>query len=148
MPAIQSTFTSRPTIAVVGQIADETDRVIVTRFVEEAGGIAFGRAVCVGVADHGVRLAAAGRVFEGVTVIDRSVPALSVNTNPIHNPAPIMLKGCVAVLAEEPVVAGADAFVDAATGGFTDSAAGNIAIPGGRFETSGGTGAIVFLRIR
>lgn len=139
--AYQTSYNLVPAAGFPGMIADQGPRTVISREIEGAA-IGFGVPVFQGAADHGV--SATGSVFRGITVLDPTVSATLTDEYAVGHTAAVLVKGPVFVRAAEPVVAGAAVFFTAA-GLFSDASAGNTAVTGATFSTSGGANAVVKL---
>lgn len=134
--ALQNTYLDTQAAAVAGMPATMIAATDISRTVETAAGIGFGKAVGQGTADKGI-VAFAGTKFVGITLLDRS--ATGVPTNPDAFPqrasARVRTKGDVWVEASVAVAAGDPVYLTAA-GAFTNVATNNTAITGARWDTS------------
>lgn len=132
-----------------GMIANAEDQNRISRTVEDAAGIAFGKAVFRGAGDHGCTATPAATKFLGVTIVDHGVPVLVAGANPDRyaqgETAGIMKRGVVWVTPAVAVSDGDQVYVTPA-GAFTNVAAGNVAIPC-EFDDTVGAGVRVRLRI-
>ena len=72
MPTVQSTYADNIDAGYVGGLVNQEPRVLISRTVEDSGGIAFGLAVMQGTNDKGCVVSDAS-AFLGVTVRDQSV---------------------------------------------------------------------------
>ena len=147
--AVQTDYTSEMAPGYEGMIANTEPNVLISRTVEGAA-IGFGRAVKQGTADTEIEAAtAAADVYRGITVRDQSVDPSSANATPVGESALVMTKGVVWVTAFDGVVAGAPVYMRVAGGSarFTDTATDNLAIPGAVFDSSGGAGDLVKIRL-
>lgn len=146
--AVQSTYRTEMRAAFEGMIANTEPNILISREVEGAA-IGFGKAVKQGTADDGVAAAtAAADVFRGITVRDQSSHGVE-DTFPVGTSALIMTQGVIWVTAFDTVVAGAPVYmrVTGGSGRFTDTATDNLPIPGAIFDSSGGAGELVKVRI-
>lgn len=144
MPAIQTTYTANIPGKKAGHIPDMTDADLISRTVENAGGIGFGLAVAQGADDKGC-IPFAGTGFLGVATRDRSV--LVGEQYSRYESARILRKGPITVTASVAVVAGDPVAVTAA-GAFTNVATGNTVIPNSRWETTAALGALANIFIK
>jgi hypothetical protein len=144
MPAIQTVYTTNISPARAGFIADMTQADLISRTVENAGGIAFGFPVAQGVADKGC-IPFAGTKFLGFAVRERSV--VSGEQFAQYDSARVMIKGPIWVNASVAVAAGDPVYVTAA-GLVTNVASGNTAVPNARFSssTTGAALAEIFIK--
>lgn len=143
--ALQQTYAISQARFVEGMIPDmRTPGQDVSRNVEPAAGIGFGKAVGQGTADRQIRAIATGQgtAFIGVTVLDSTQLQ---DSYPQYATARVRTKGPVVVKVSGTVAAGALAYVIPATGLFTSTAAGNTAV--GKFETSAADGALAVLNL-
>jgi hypothetical protein len=146
--AVQTTYRTDLRPAFEGMIANTEPNILISREVETAA-IGFGKAVKQGTADDQVLAAtAADDVFRGITVRDQSAHGVA-DTFPVGSSALIMTQGVVWVTAFDTVVAGAQVYMRVAggLGRFTDTATDNLPIPGAIFDSSGGAGELVKIRI-
>lgn len=136
--AVQSTYSENIRAAVPGQLVDTIPKTLLSRTVEDAGGLAFGIPVAQGAADKGIRAFTTGDTaakFIGITVRERSVAA-EADQFKQYDSARVLTKGAVWVTASVAVVAGDAVYVVPATGLFTNVDTGNVLIAGARFDTS------------
>lgn len=146
---VQTNYNTQIAAAYEGMIANTEPNVLISRTVEGAA-IGFGKAVKQGTADNGIAAAtAAADVVRGITVRDQSVDPSSPDATPVGGSALVMTKGVVWVTAFDTVVAGAPVYMRVAGGSarFTDTSTDNLAIPGAVFDSSGGAGALVKIRL-
>lgn len=132
-----------------GMVANGETSNRISRTVEDAAGIAFGKAVFRGSGDHGVTATPAANTFMGVTIADVGVVAPvggDADEYAQYATAGILNEGCIYVVAGEAVTDGAAAYVTAA-GAFVDTSTSNTAIPA-VFDETAASGAIVRLRVR
>lgn len=108
----------------------------ISRIVEDSAGIGFGVPIFQGAADNGV--SATGDVFRGVTVAD---PGRFEDTYTEGQTAGVLTTGVIWVVAGGTVSAGDPALYD---GGWETGAD---ALPGAVFDSSGGEGDLVKLRL-
>lgn len=144
MAVAQSTYTSEPAIGLPGQIANEEKCNRISRTVENSEGLPFGAAAYQGAGDHGC--AATGSVILGIAILNRAVPAAASTPDkyPQYFQAAIMTQGSIFVTAGAAVAPRDDVYWNTSTKRYTTSSGGsNVAVPGARFETSGGDGDIV-----
>lgn len=142
MPVLQTEYLDRGPRFVEGMVPDmRTPGLDVSRNVEGAEGIGFGKAAFQGTGDTQVIPTSATATFVGITKLDTTQLQESY---PQYNSASIRVRGPVVVLTSSAVSAGDAAYVAGATGLFS-SATGGTEI--GIFETSGADGDLVVLNL-
>ncbi len=94
MPSVQTTYADNIAAGYLGAIVNEESRNLISRNVEDSGGIAFGLAVMQGVEDKGC-VVGDGSDFLGVTVRDQSVEATDPDTFEFQSNARIMTEGVI-----------------------------------------------------
>ena len=113
MPTVQSTYADTIPVGYAGGLVNEEPKTIISRNVEDSGGIDFGLAVMQGTEDKGC-VVGDGSDFLGVTVRDQSVDPSDPDTFEYQSEARIITEGVVwvansgGVSAGDPVVALAD----------------------------------------
>lgn len=156
MPALQTDYNTYLPIAYEGARANLEQWNSISRTVESAAGIGFGKVAVQGAGDHGCILPDASHTaFVGITVRDQAVDAYSPGAAVPYAPnlylqnrtAGIMTFGCIYVVASVQVAVGDPAFFVPATGLITNVSTGNIAIPRSRFDTSATANTLAILRI-
>lgn len=136
--AVQSTYSENIRAAVPGQLVDTIPKTLLSRTVEDAGGLAFGIPVAQGAADKGIRAFTTSDTaadFVGITVRERSVAA-EADQFKQYDSARVLTQGAICVLASVAVAVGDPVYVVPATGLFTNVATGNVQLPNARFDTS------------
>lgn len=152
MADVQTTYNQSQPILVEGQKVNGEEYNAVSRTVESAAGILFGKPAQRGSADLGVIAATAALTavnFVGIVVRDLTVPATSPGKNPQYDTACVLTEGVIAVKVAEAVTPGAPALYDPATGLYHVSAlAGRVAIPGARFDTTTAANGLAHLSLK
>ncbi|MFE1602096.1 structural cement protein Gp24 [Methylobacterium sp. ID0610] len=142
---VQTTYSGRAAAAYEGMVAFEEPSLTISRIVETAAGIGFGKPAFQGTRDEGI--AASGSTFRGVTLADRNVaPRNGGDLFAQGDTAPVMINGTVWVVVSGAVAAGNPAYLTAA-GAFTASATNNTPIPNARFDSSAASGGLARLRL-
>lgn len=143
MPTVQADYEDNVVAGYVGGLANEEPKILISRNVEDSGGLAFGLAVMQGSEDKGC-VVCDGSDFLGVTVRDQSVKPESPNIFEYQSNARILRSGVIwvensgGVAAGDPVVA------------LSDGALGTGSSPrlgGARWETTAGDGELTQLRV-
>lgn len=152
--AVQTTYTETLRPGIAGQIADMTDKTLISRSVADAAGIGFGKVVQVGAADNDCTADLdttdlTAQRFLGITVRDRSV-ADGANKYAQYESARIMQKGAVWVDVAVAVAPTDIVTVTLATGviGKTAVGAGVVAVPNAQWESSTGGAGVAKLRLK
>lgn len=139
-------YKSEMDVGVAGAIANTENKNIISRTVQGAAGIPFGRAVVQGTKDKTIRAATTGdTAFVGVTVVDRTARDLNAGGFVEFETARVLEEGVIWVEVTAAVKAGDAAAVDLATGKFNKAGA---AFAGAIFDTSAAAGALAQLRIK
>ena len=145
MPPIQTSYADNIGAGYAGAIVNTERGNLISRNVEDSGGIAFGLAVMQGTEDKGITVSD-GSSFLGVTVRtqDRDVDADDPDVFQYQESARIMTKGVIWVVNSGGVNAGdpVEALADGALG---TSTAGNV--DGARWETTAADGELAQLRL-
>lgn len=144
---IQSTYLTSYVPGFPGMLADGNTTARPSGTIEDAAGVAFGKAVFQGIADRGLT-ATPGTKFKGITIADAGVvPGIGGTADLYAQYASASLcdMDCIWVLAGANTTAGAQAYVTSA-GVFTPSSSGNTLIPASFMETVL-SGAPVKLRV-
>jgi hypothetical protein len=144
MGAVQTTYTANLAIGSPGDRADTITFDAVSRLVQPAT-LAFGRAVIQGTAADQVNVGAGG-VFIGISVRDIGLDPAQGDQYVQGDTAAIMIRGSIFITATDVVVAGNPVYRTAA-GVLVATASGNTLIPNCIFETGGGVGALVKVRL-
>lgn len=143
MPTVQSTYSDNIAVGYAGALVNMEPRDLISRTVEDSGGIDFGLAVMQGTADKGC-VVGDGSDFLGVTVRDQSVDPSDPNTFEYMANARIMTKGVIwiansgGVNAGDPVVALADGALGTGSSPIIANA---------RWDTSADDGELAQLRL-
>lgn len=148
MPAIQTTYPNNIGVAKAGQIVNEELNNLISRNVENAGGLAFGAAAAQGTSDLGVHTWTTGDTkFVGVAVRERSInPA---NTDAVfaqNDTARLITKGVIWVPVGENVAAGDPVYLTAA-GAWMKTATSNTLVSNARWDTTATNGNLARLRL-
>ncbi len=141
----QANYNDRPAAFVVGQIVDMTTCDLVSRFCEPAS-IAFGKPVIIGTDPKQATIGAAGS-FVGITVEDKTLLPDDADTYVAGGAMAVLIRGTVAVVAGESVVAG-DPVYRTAAGVLNKTASGNTLIANAIWETTTANAAVGVIRIR
>lgn len=150
--AVQSTYNETISAARAGMRANMEPVDLISRTVETAAGIGFGKVVQQGTADKGCSSVLTGmtaQTYLGITVRERGVRPETPNAFAQYESALIMRKGVIWVEVGEAVTPASIPTVTLATGVIGDTAvgAGVVAIPNARFETSTTGAGLAVLRL-
>lgn len=144
MPTVQTNYADDMAVSYAGAIADEQEECnLISRTVEDLGGVGFGLAVMQGTNDEGV-VVGDGTEFLGVTVRDQSVDPDDPNEFAHYASARIMTKGTIWVANDGGVSAG-DPVSLAADGALGTGGSNEVA--GARWDTSATDGNLARLRL-
>jgi hypothetical protein len=147
MAIVQDTYAGAPAPGYAGMVANGETGNRISRTVEDAGGIGFGKAVWQASGEHGCSATVAGD-FLGVTIADHAlalVPGGSADTVPQGREIGVMDEGVIWVIAGSSTTDRAPAYVTA-SGQFTTVSSSNTAIPA-KFLDTVANGAPVRLRV-
>lgn len=152
--AVQTSYSENIRPAVAGQIANTEDAVLISRTVETAAGIGFGKVVKQGAGDNGCisdldTVDMSAQTYLGITVRERSVRPESPNLFAQYESARIMRKGVIWVEVAVAVAPSDIVTVTLASGviGKTAVSAGVVAIPNARWESTTGGAGLAKLRL-
>lgn len=148
MAIIQDTYLSAPANGYPGMVANGETSNRLSRTIEDAAGIAFGKAAFRGSADMGVTATPAAGTFMGITIADHGLsilPGGTADVFPQGRTVALINEGEIWVLAGSNTTDGAAVYVTAG-GAFTTSNSGTTAIPA-VFDDTVSSGAPVRLRI-
>lgn len=152
MAVVQNTFSETFAAGFPGQVANGETSNRLSRTVEDAAGIAFGKAAFRGTGDHGVTAtpSATAGAFMGITIADHGIMPLpggaAADIYPQYSTAGLLESGVIWVLAGSNTTDGAIVYVTSG-GAFTATSSGNTAIPA-VFDDTVSSGAVVRLRVR
>lgn len=145
MAVIQGTYTDQVAPGFPGMVANAETSNRITRTIEDAGGIAFGKAAFRGVGDHGVTGTPAANTFMGITIAHEALALLPGSTPdvfPTLSNVPLMTLGVIWVTAGASVADGDQVYVTSA-GAFTNVSTSNVILPGWYFDTTAASGSLV-----
>lgn len=145
MPALQTTYAGEMPALYEGFTYDGKPHRTLTKMVETAAGIGFGKAVFQGTRDDQGKLGAANAKFIGVAEASKTQVGPTPDVYPQYAEMNVRYEGPIAVLAGVNVAASDIAYVVPATGAFTNVATDNARV--GVFETTATAGALVKLRL-
>jgi hypothetical protein len=144
MGTVQSTYADNIDAGYVGAIVNLEPRVLISRTVEAAAGLAFGLAVIQGTEDKECLVATGSATIIGVTVRDQSVDPADPDLFAQYSEARIMTKGVIWIANSGGVVAG-DIVHSLAAGALAKT--GGTLVVGARWETTALTGELAQLRL-
>lgn len=150
MAELQTNYSSDLVAGYPGMVANGETSNRITRTIDDAAGIAFGRAAFRGPAEHTCTATPTAGALLGITIAHEvlgQVAGQTADTYPRYENVAIMTLGVIWVTAGATVTRGEQAYVTSA-GAFTNSASGNVILPGWFFDTAGASGAIVKLAKR
>lgn len=148
MPMLQTSYATKPLAGVVGRRANMEEWNTITRLAEDDG-IGFGQPVQRGTEDDQVAIFDDGN-FLGITEADQTLIDGAVGTDleyPEGYNVPVCERGVIWVMAGGTATAGGLVYWDSATGRYSDDD-GDTLIPGAEFDSSGGNGDLVKIRLR
>ncbi|WP_439538690.1 structural cement protein Gp24 [Sphingomonas sp.] len=147
MPELQTSYTDTVAAGYPGMVANGETSNRITRTIEVAGGIAFGAAAFRGSGDHGCTdVVGTAATFLGPVIAtsgQQIVAGDAADTYERYANVPIMTLGAIWVLCGDAVTDGAQVYVDAATGEWTDTSTDNILATGWFFDTTGAADTLV-----
>lgn len=144
------TYKAEPSAGIAGAIVNTEHKNIVSRTVENAAGVKFGKPVAKGSADKSCRPTKAGDTrFIGITVVDRTATGVADDQFNQYEGARVLEEGVIWVEVAEAVTAGDPVVVDVVAGTFIKTAAAEkIAWDGVVYDTSADAGSIAQVRIK
>lgn len=145
---IQTSFATSYAAGFPGMLANGETQNRISRTVEDAGGMAFGKAAFRGAGDHGVTATPAAATFMGIVIADAGqVPGLggTADTLAQYETANLCVEGLIFVSAAVAVNDGDQAYVTSG-GAITNVSTSNTAIPA-KFDATIAAAGIVPLRI-
>jgi hypothetical protein len=144
--AVQDTYSATPAKGYPGMVANGETSNRISRTCEDVAGIAFGKAVYRGSGDQGCTATPAAGTLLGFAIADHGVQPLpggvAADIYPRYSSVGIMNLGAIYVTAGEDVTDGADVYVTGA-GAIVDTASGNTAATGWKFDETVASGGIV-----
>ena len=146
MAIYQSDYTIANPVGYAGMVANGETSNRISRTVEDATAIPFGRAVFRGAGDHGVTQTQTGQ-FLGITIANYAAGAaptgVQADVYPQYSTAGIMTQGVIWVVAGEDVTDGAQVYAAAAGGALVDTSTSNVILTGWFFQDTVASGALV-----
>jgi hypothetical protein len=147
MPAVQTSYAQTILPAVEGMIANSEPHNIISRQIESAAGIGFGKVCVQGTADEQIRVSEATRKFRGITVMSHNAGKGIADAYDQYETVPVLERGPIWVLVSVAVAVGDQAYYVPATGVITNVSTSNTAIPDGTFDSSTTGSGLAILRI-
>jgi hypothetical protein len=145
MDPLQTSYAATQAAFIEGMIPNsETPGTDISRNVESAAGIGFGKVAIQGTADRQIKVSAASGKFVGITVLDTTQLE---DKYPQYATARVRTKGPVVVQASKAVAAGDKVYFVPATGAFTNTATDNTEIVGARWDTSTSGAGLAVVRL-
>jgi len=137
MPAVQTTYDAVRPVGYAGMIANGETSNRISRTVEDATAIAFGKPVFRGVGDHGVTATPSAALL-GITIANYAAPAVAatgvqVDSYPQYSTAGILTQGVIWVQSSVAVADGDQAYVTSA-GAITNVSTSNTILTGWFFQ--------------
>lgn len=148
MAVVQNSFPATPALGYPGMVANGETSNRLTRTIEDAAGIAFGKAAFRGVGDHGITATPAAGTFMGISIATHGLAASLTGTADTYGQyasVPLLNEGEIWVTAGSNTTDGAAVYVTSA-GVFTATSTSNTAIPA-VFDDTVSSGALVRLRV-
>jgi hypothetical protein len=146
MPAVQTTYSNTIAAGLPGQVANGETSNRISRTVEDAAGIAFGKSAWRGTGDHGVTGTPAAGKFMGWVIADHGVQPLpsgvAADIVPQYGSAALLLKGTIWVSTSVAVADGDQVYVTPA-GVITNVSTSNVIVPNYFFDDTTAGAAIV-----
>lgn len=147
MSVLQSTYSDTVAAGFPGMVANGETSNRISRTVETAAGIGFGKAVWRGTGDHGcTSTVGTTATFLGVTIATSALgltAGADADEYQQYDTANIKTSGAIWVTAGEDVADGSQVYADASTGAFIDTVGSNILLTGWFFDTTATSGNIV-----
>lgn len=150
MAVLQTTYTDQVAPGYPGLVVNAETRNIISRTIEDAAGITFGKAAFRGAQDHGCTGTPTAGKLLGITRDHETLallPGATADTYPLTATVPIVTQGVIWVTAAAAVAPADQAYVTPA-GAFTNVATSNVILPGWSFDTTAASGALVKLAKR
>ncbi len=146
MATVQDTYNTAPAIGYAGMVANGETSNRISRIVEDAAGLAFGKFAWRGSGDRGAILVPTAGTILGVCIADHGntlVPGglASADIVPQGRSAALMTKGAIYILTGEAVTDGAQVYVTSA-GAIVDTVGSNIIAPGWFFDDTAADASI------
>lgn len=147
MPAIQSSYPTSIPAGFPGLVANMETFNSVTKTVEDATAIGFGRAVWRGTGDDGVTLAATANTLIGFVIADKAqlayTPSATVDAVPQYADCAVLTQGVIWVTVSGNTTDGAQVYVTPTGGTITATSTSNVAATGWFFEDTQNGGGLV-----
>lgn len=149
MPAVQTTYSETLAPAVEGMVANTEPKVTISRVIESAAGIGFGKVACQGATANTIKVSAAAGIFRGITIRDVTLPPTNGDKYIQKDICAVMTKGVIWVIASVNVTAGQPAYFVPATGALTnvDGGGANILIPDAMWDSAAQATNLAKLRL-
>lgn len=144
MDPLQTTYSQYHDRWVEGMVLNMEARNPVSRIVEGADGIGFGKVACYGSDDRTIKVAEAGAKPLGITLLDRTQLNDKYDQ---YATATVITKGVVVCQASVAVAPGDDVYFVPATGVLTNVATSNTAIPGAKWDTTTTAAGLAAIRL-
>ncbi len=149
MAVVQSTYADTIPVGFPGMVANGEASNRLSRTVEDAAGIAFGKAAFRGSGDNGVTATPGAGTFMGITIADHGIQpvpgTVAADIYPQYASAGLLNEGEIWVTAGSNTTDGAAVYVTSG-GVFTATSSGNTAIPA-VFDDTVSSGSLVRLRV-
>jgi hypothetical protein len=146
MAVVQSSYLTAYAAGYAGMIMNGEESNRISRTVEDATAIPFGKAVFRGATDHGCTLTPSANLL-GITIANYAAPAVpatgaEADSYPQYSTAGILAQGVIWVVTSVAVTPGAQVYVTPA-GLFTNVSSSNTILTGWFFDATAGIGALV-----
>jgi hypothetical protein len=145
---IQTTYAANIAPAFEGMVANTEPERIISRQIETAGGIGFGKVCVQGTQDNQIRVSEATRRFRGITAASH-VGGMFATADAYdqYETVPVLVEGVIWVMASVAVNPGDLVYYVPATGVLTNVATSNTQIPNALWETSTTGAGLAILRM-
>ncbi|GGZ21785.1 structural cement protein Gp24 [Asticcacaulis endophyticus] len=152
MAVVQSTYDTTHPVGYAGMIANGETSNRISRTVEDAAAIPFGKAVFRGAGDHGCILAPTAGALLGITIANYAAPPVAAtgaqaDSYPQYSTAGILTLGVIWVSSSVAVADGDQAYVTPA-GVITNVSTSNVILPGWFFQDTIGAAGLTRLAKR
>lgn len=146
--ALQTTYSETMPAYAIGRRGNMEEWNTITRTLEQATALKFGVPVQRGAGEHGIVIFTTGDflgISEANVVLGNNTP----DQYEQYQSVPVCERGVIGVgVGVGGAVAGAPAYYIAATGLWTVTSAGNVAVPGAEFDTTAAAGGVALVRVR